>query len=233
MDSQRERAVAALAEIVCDCRLEHPVRVAVDGITASGKSTLACELTAAVAGRGRPAIHLTMDGFHNRRAHRHRQGRMSATGYYEDAYDFPAFAREVLRPLGPGGDRRYRTAVIDLDTDATVDEAPIEASSDAVLIVDGSFLQRPDLAPHWDRTIFVNTSFALARARGIRRDADAFGSAAKAEQAFDLRYHAAARRYLEAVRPERCASIVFDNDDPTAPALHVQPQPRAGVTPRR
>ncbi|MEU8773376.1 hypothetical protein [Streptomyces sp. NPDC048606] len=98
-----------------------------DGITAAGKSTLARALASAVADRGRPAIHVSMDGFHHPRAHRHRRGRDSAVGYYQDAYEFPAFARTVLSPLGPGGDWQ-------------IDERPVAAAADTVLIVDGSFL---------------------------------------------------------------------------------------------
>lgn len=133
----RRRVLDRIADHLVARRLGHPLRVAVDGVTAAGKATLAREVAAAVDARGRHGIHLSMDGFHHPRAHRHRQGRDSAAGYYADAYDFPTFARTVLDPLGPGGDRRYRER-----------------------IVDGSFLQR-ELA--WDEVVFVDTAFAVAR----------------------------------------------------------------------
>jgi hypothetical protein len=155
--STRALVISHVAAVVCDGDPGHPTRVAIDGVTASGKSIFASELTAAVSELGRPAIHLTMDGFHHHREHRYRRGRLSADGYYEDAYDFAALAELVLIPLGPGGDRRYRTRVIDLASDAEIGEAPVEAPADAVVIVDGSFLQRPELAgplgpphPHGD-----------------------------------------------------------------------------------
>lgn len=156
----RRRVLDRIADHLVARRLGHPLRVAVDGVTAAGKTTLARELAAAVDARGRHGIHLSMDGFHHPRAHRHRQGRDSAAGYYADAYDFPTFARTVLDPLGPGGDRRYRERIIDLASDTPVDEPPVTAARDAVLIVDGSFLQR-DLA--WDEVVFVDTAFAVAR----------------------------------------------------------------------
>src|ERR1700733_6322330 len=95
MLSARETVIAEVAALVCATDVGHPVRTAVDGVTASGKSTFAAELAVAVSARGRPAIHLTMDGFHHPRARRHRQGRMSAGGYYHDAYDFDALAEHV------------------------------------------------------------------------------------------------------------------------------------------
>jgi hypothetical protein len=51
---------------------------------------------------------------------------LSATGYYEDAYDFAAFAQHVLIPLGAGGNRRYRVRIIDLASDEPRDEPLVE-----------------------------------------------------------------------------------------------------------
>jgi hypothetical protein len=116
----------------------------------------------------------------------------------------------VLEPLGPGGDRRYRERIIDLATDTTIDEPPVIAAEDLVLVVDGSFLQR-ELT--WDEVVFVDTAFDLARDRGTRRDAAAFGGRAAAEQAFDNRYHAASRRYLAEIAPADSATVVVGNDE--------------------
>ena len=196
--------------------LGRPLRVAVDGITASGKTTLARELTAAVAARGRSAAHLSMDGFHNPRVVRHRQGRDSADGYYADAYDFTSFSRLVLEPLGPGGDRKYRERIIDLGSDTVLDEPPVVAPDDLILVVDGSFLQR-DL--EWDEVIFVDTPFEIARERGTRRDTELLGGLEQAERAFDQRYHAASRRYLDEVGPARKATVVLGNADVANPVL--------------
>ncbi len=223
--STRALVISHVAAVVCDGDPGHPTRVAIDGVTASGKSTFARELTAAVSELGRPAIHLTMDGFHHHREHRYRRGRLSADGYYEDAYDFAALAELVLIPLGPGGDRRYRTRVIDLASDAEIGEAPVEAPADAVVIVDGSFLQRPELAGLWDHRILIETDLAVARHRGTVRDARQLGGLAKAEHVYDARYHAAARRYLAAVDPAARATLIVENTDLEHPRL------RTGATP--
>lgn len=215
----RERVLGRVADHLVAAPGDHPLRVAVDGVTAAGKTTLAVELTTLIGDRGRPAIHLSMDGFHHPRAHRHRQGRDSAVGYYQDAYDFATFADAVLVPLGPGGDRRYRTRVIDLATDQAIREPAVDAPADAVLVVDGSFLQRPELAGLWDEVVFVDTDFAVARDRGAHRDADAFGGVGPAERAFGNRYHAACRIYLAEVDPSAHATVVIGNDDIDRPVL--------------
>jgi uridine kinase len=216
--SSRRKVVGRVVDELLGKRPGHPLCVAVDGITASGKTTFARDLTDAVIGAGRPAVQLSMDGYHHPRAHRYRQGRESASGYYEDAYDFEAFATFVLEPLGGVRDWRYVPSVIDLASDTGARQEPIALSEDAVLIVDGSFLQR-DLSALWDEVIWLDSAFDSARARGVRRDADALGGTTAAEHRFEVRYHAASRRYVEQERPAERATIVIAHDDPACPAL--------------
>jgi uridine kinase len=224
----RGEIIAQIAAIVCYRDLGHPVRVAIDGVPAAGKSTLAAELAGAVAAAGRPAIHLSTDGYHHPRARRHQQGRLSALGYYEDAYDFAALVRYVLRPLGPGGDLRYRERIIDLAADEPDTESWREAPARAVLVVDGTFLQRPELLPYWDHRVFLHTSLPVARARGLARDEDLLGGRDPAAVAYEQRYHAAARHYLDTVHPAGHATMIMDNDDLAHPRLRIiRPAPRA------
>jgi uridine kinase len=223
MNPSRTEVIAGLATAVCNQELDHPTRVAVDGTTASGKSTLARELTAALKTKGRHVVHLSMDGYHHPREHRWMKGPLSAEGYYEDAYDFPAFVSNVLMPLGPNGDGYFKARIIDLATDQSLDEPPVLAPLDAVLIVDGSFLQRAELADHWDYRIFVNTSFDVALARGLARDAASLGGEDAARTAYEARYHAAARLYISDRHPAENASVVVDNDDLDTPGLRFAP----------
>ncbi|HEX4394916.1 MAG TPA: hypothetical protein VH084_25745, partial [Mycobacterium sp.] len=92
--NRRTDVLRSLANSLIELQDQHPLRVAIDGITASGKTTLGNELTAAITERG-PVIRIPMDDFHHRRAHRYRQGKDSARGYYEDAYDFDTLSRRV------------------------------------------------------------------------------------------------------------------------------------------
>lgn len=191
----------------------HPLRVAIDGVTASGKSTCARWLVNAIAAQGRPAIHVTMDGFHHRRDYRYRQGRASAIGYYRDAYDFDALCTHVLIPLGPNGSREIRRRIIDLATDEPVDDPLEPVPIDAIVVVDGTFLHRPPLPDFWDYTVFIDTPMDVARARGTARDAKVLGGEEAAGVAFDQRYHAACRIYLDEVEPRARASRVLPSID--------------------
>ncbi len=196
-----------------------PLRVAVDGRTACGKSTFARALSAGLALRGRNVLHTTIDGFHNPKAVRYARGRLSAEGYYLDARDLAAIRRELLDPLGPGGNRLVRTATFDLDADAPMASDTIPVPSDTILIVDGTFLARPELSDGWDIHIFLHTRRETARARGLTRDRLADGASGQIETVYDQRYLPAFELYLAEANPEARAAILVDLDDFAAPRL--------------
>src|SRR5207247_1741473 len=115
------------AEILDDltCRIDrihgsHPVRVGIDGIDAAGKTTLAEEMAEVLRTRGRSVVRASIDGFHRPRAFRYRRGPSSPEGYYYDSFDYETLMSVLLRPLGPGGDLRYREAVYDLRADRSL-----------------------------------------------------------------------------------------------------------------
>jgi uridine kinase len=218
--SDRVKVVEQVVErLLADHLGDRPQRVAVDGITAAGKSTWARELAGGVRALGRPALHLSTDDFHHPRARRRRQGRTSAVGYYADAYDFAALAEYVLRPLGPGGDCRIRIRIHDLESDQRIDTEPIMVPSEAVVFVDGTFLQRAELDGLWDEVIYIDTDPRTARERAAERDSALFGGGAAVEQMYRMRYHAACRLYAAEVNPGRRAGIVVDNNDLDHPVL--------------
>ena len=215
----RAAVVARLADHLVDKRPGHVLRVAVDGVTAAGKTTFADELATALRQRRRDVVRLSMDGFLHPREHRYRQGRDSPVGYYRDAYDHERFAEAVLAPLGPGGAGQYVEAILDLADDTALQPEPRSAPPDTILVVDGTFLQSAALAGSWDETIFLDTDLAAAQQRGVRRDADAFGSAEAAARAFESRYHAACRLYLDERDPMGRAGVVIDNTDVCRPVI--------------
>jgi uridine kinase len=123
-----------LAERIASVQLDHPLRVAIDGRSCAGKSTLADGLAPLVEAHGLPVLRASVDGFHLPRAERYRRGRLSAEGYYFDSFDLDALRRSPLDPLGPGSDRGCRTAVFDARTDAPVEPPLVVAAPDAVLL---------------------------------------------------------------------------------------------------
>jgi len=211
--------LAAAIESVTTSR---PLRVAVDGPPAAGKTTLADELAQLLRDRGRDVIRASAEGFHWPRAQRYRHGEFSPESNYHDAFDYDTLRRVLLDPLGPDGDRRYRQAVYDIDTDTAMSPPVRTAPADAVLLVDGVFLLRPELIGRWDLSIFVSAAFEQILGRARIRDLARLGSTAEVERRFRTRYIPAQRLYFAAARPVDHADIVVHNDEPVRPAWEVR-----------
>lgn len=219
-------AIQPLAAAITAVDLARPIRVAIDGRTASGKTTLADEIAELLRAAGKNIIRTSIDGFHRPKAERYARGRYSPEGYYHDARDLSAVNALLLCPLGPGGNREYRTASFDLVNDVPIDQPAVRAAADAILIVDGTFLQRPELIDSWDLSIFVSTAEAVSEQRGVFREATLLGGADAARQLYSDRYQPAYRLYNDLCDPQGKADAVFNNDDFEHPTLTFRPNGR-------
>ena len=152
--------------------------VAVDGLTGSGTASLSDELADAFRAAGSQVERVSMDAYLRADAH----ASSSAQAYYDSAYDYEGFRSGVLVPFRRG---------------------EVGPEGDAVLLVDGVFLLRPELAGVWQSTVclFVPADDAFGRAhldpQSVRADAE--------------------RLYLHRVDPRRKALANIDNTDPDHP----------------
>jgi uridine kinase len=215
----RDEMLDQLANPLMTLQLRHPVRVAIDGVDAAGKTTLADELAALLIQQGRQVIRASVDGFHRPRAERHRQGANSPEGYYADSFDYDALRNVLLRPLGPQGACCFRRAIFDYRTDTPSMTEEEHAPEDAILLFDGVFLLRPEINDHWDYRIFVDVPFAVTLERAILRDRDLFGSAEATRARYYERYIPGQKIYLTSVDPLRHAQAIVQNEDTEQPAL--------------
>jgi uridine kinase len=175
-----------------------------------------------ILARGRPVIRASIDGFHNPRAVRYRRGRHSPEGYFLDSFNLKAVVSSLLVPLGPNGDGRYRTAVFDWQADSPVENEVKQAPPEAILLFDGIFLARPELASFWDFFILVQVNFETCLANALERDRVYFaGDDEELPHRYRTRYMPAQRDYLVTYRPQDRADIVMDNNDPAAAQLTV------------
>ncbi len=189
--------------------LPGPALIAVDGVDGSGKTTFAAGLAAALQDAGRPALVVHEDDYLAPRAVRYRLGRHSPEGFLQDSYDLVALTRYVLDPLAPGGDRRIRRRFFDHRTDAEVAPRDEHVPDDAVVIVEGMFLHRDELADRWDWSVFLDVPFAETARRMAERD----GSHPDPEHPSMRRYVEGQRLYLDRCRPRTRATVVLDNTD--------------------
>lgn len=192
--------------------LPRPALVAVDGVDAAGKTRFADGLAEILRATGARVVRVSLDGFHQPRAARYRRGRTSPLGYYLDSFDLAAFRTHVLEPARAGG--VVRTAVFDHAIDAAVpgERAP---AAGAVVLVDGVFLHRDELAGVWDLSVFLDAPFAATFARMAARD----GGDPDPDHPGNRRYREGQELYLRWCRPRERAHVVLDVTDVRAPVV--------------
>ncbi len=175
------------------------VLVAIDGGSASGKTTLGALLQSIYAC---PVFH--MDDFFLRPEQRTPE-RFSEPG---GNVDRERFLEEVLIPLREGRPVDYRR--FDCATFTIAPPQRIEAGT--LNIVEGAYSMHPDLAPYYDLTVFLAVSAEKQRERILKRNAPA-----QAELFFD-RWIPFEQCYFAALNvPERCDLTIFLDDQTSVP----------------
>lgn len=188
-----------------------PRLVGIDGVDGVGKTVFADELAQVLRREGVDVLRIGLDSFHRPRAERYRRGRMSAEGYFRDSFDLPAFLRSVAEPLRPGGTGVVTTATFDYRTDAPVAGEMVRVRPGGVVVVDGVFLHRDELAHVWDLSVFLRAPMAVAFTRMATRDG------VPLDDRLLSRYRDGQRLYLMECAPEQRATLVVDHTDVQAP----------------
>ncbi len=206
----RARVLDRLVEMI-DSLGGHRLRVAIDGFTAAGKTSLGHELADGLSRRGRPVFRASLDDFKRPWSERHLYDRLSGEGYYRNAFDREAACDLLLRPSDPSADGEV--ALCSIDPLTQVDHSAVRSAMPAngVLIVDGVFAYRPEINAYWDFRIWVEIAAELSVRRGIERDAEGAGDAEEAEALHRDRYLVGELLYLDEVNPRSFVDVILDN----------------------
>lgn len=219
LSDARSALLESVAAQIVATHLGHPVRVAIDGPDGAGKTVFADELADFVRRTRRPVIRASIDRFHRPREERSRRGELSPIGYFEDSFDYDALCSLLLVPLGPKGDRRYKTSVFDCKRDVPLDTPAEIADPAAVLLMDGVFLLRWELQAMWDFAIFLRCSEQEVLRRVAVRDQMHFGNADAVIERYRRRYIPGQRIYFRQAEPWKLSNVVIDNTSPDAPVF--------------
>jgi hypothetical protein len=178
------------------------LRVAVDGPGAASPDLLAAAIADRLPALGRPAVVVPATGFYRPASLRLEHGRTDPDARYTDWLDIAALSREVLRPVGPGGDGTYLPVLWDLVRDRAVRARPEAMPAGGVLLVPGALLQGVGLA--FDVVVHLRMSPAARR------------RLTPSDQAWEL---PAFDRYDDEVDPAGLADAIVLADHPDRPAL--------------
>ncbi len=222
----RTTLLACVANEVAESARDQRTLVGVDGASGTGKSTFADELARTLEARGRTVVRASVDSFHRPRAERYRLGNDSPEGYYRDSHDMSGLRDHLLDPFATGMGS-VRVGIFDEPSDQPLEVSEEPVPAEAVLVIDGLFLHRPEVAESWDLSVHL---VAGGRRESAWQDyltmdlpADLRERAAEIEQRVT---RARRRRYVEGqalyereVAPLDRANLVIDNDDLARPEL--------------
>ncbi len=213
---RRAEVLGDLADALLTLRPGRRVVVALDGVDGAGKTVLGHELTA-LLGPHREVHRASVDGFHRPALQRYARGRTADT-FYRDQYDHDAIRGLLVEPFRAGAP--WQRAVHDVEHEVEVCEPPEPgAGPQALLLVDGIFLHRPELADLWDASVWVEVPFEVSVPRGNARFGGMTTGQADPASAVNARYVGGQRLYLAEVDPAARATWVLDNTDLGAPVL--------------
>ena len=200
----KKDALDALAAEIVALYAGGRVVVAIDGMDGAGKTHFADDLAVALTATGRSVFRASMDDFYRSKAERHARGAESPDGYYRDSFDYSTFRRVLLEPFRLGGSTAFVTAAFDHVRDLPVQAKWRTGPKDAMLVLDGIFLNRPELAGLWNYSVWLEVTREIAEKRMLDRD----GLTGNAE-----RYRGGQDLYLSEVDPRTAASSMIDNSD--------------------
>lgn len=177
--------------------------LAVDGVDGAGKTHFADALAERLGRGSHPVFRASIDSFHRPRAERYVKGVESAEGFYNDSFDYDLLRRILIDPFRLGGSAGFVTAAWDVARDTSVELAWQTAQQDATLVIDGVFLNRPELRGLWNYSIWLDVPADVADARRMARDGAPASARSLGGQAL----------YLAEADPRARATAIIDNSD--------------------
>lgn len=174
--------------------------VALDGRHGAGQRQFADDLAEALSRDGAHVFRASIDDFFRPRRDREREGWFDGTAHYREAYDYSLLRRVLVDPFHTGGSTGFVLTGFDEVRDQPVFQPKwMSAGPDAILVVDGVFLNRQELAGLWNYSIWLSTP--LLESGSEPGDAEV------------ARNSAADEAYLKDANPSEKATTIIDNQD--------------------
>jgi uridine kinase len=191
LERARDIADAARAR----ARTDETTIIAIDGLGGSGKTTLAA--TVAELLDGATVIH--GDDFY-RPMPEHEREQLDAQQGYHQYFDWQRLRDQVLSPLRAGQPARYQR--FDWETGNLADRH--EISPGQVVIVEGIYAARPELAPYYHLITYIDTprEICLQRVRARGQDSEEW----------IMRWRAAEDFYVQTTWPQTRAQLLVRGD---------------------
>lgn len=164
--SQEKRLLLdALAEEFLGNYAKGRTMIAIDG--ANNSAEFADALATRLGKGSHTVFRASINRFLKPKVERLARGLDEADGDYNGAFDYELVRRVLLEPFKLGGSAGFVSAAFDADRDVPITMQWKTGPQDATLIVDGPFLNRPELRGLWNFSVWLDESGPVAQAQKL------------------------------------------------------------------
>lgn len=178
--------------------------IGVTGIDRAGKTSFTAALENYFKEKDIPTQVIHIDDFHHPKAIRHA-GNDPCYNYYHQHFDINTIIKKLLQPIQKKKTLSIKLTTLDWQTDRFENERKYQVNSDTVVIFEGVFLFRKELAPYLDFKVFLDIPFEESKRRAVMIDPSADLTK------YDTKYLPAQQKYLAEYPPSKVADIMIDN----------------------
>ncbi len=181
--------------------------IGIDGLGGAGKSTVSEKLLIQLQDAGIPVTLLHIDDFIHPKAIRYNPNYPEWECYYHLQWRYDYLCKQILQPLRRVGALDTLIERYQLDQDSYT-HSSLHIPAGSIVILEGVFLQRQELAGIFDLMVYVDVPEAIRLQRVLERDGyigDKDAIAAK----YAHRYFPAEHHYIAEYAPSEHADIVL------------------------
>ncbi|WP_421102373.1 AAA family ATPase [Sporosarcina psychrophila] len=178
------------------------VLIGIDGLGGSGKTMYAYKLQQQLEG----SVILHLDDFVHKKEVRYNENYEEWYCYYHLQWRYDYLIQKLLLPLKSGLDVNETIEVYNRETDSYI-LREIEIPAGTTVIVEGVFLQRPELRPYFEIVVYLELDQETRLKRITDRDIY-MGNKKEIALKYDQRYFPAEEKYIEQCNPLALADIV-------------------------
>ncbi|QQE77072.1 kinase [Alicyclobacillus sp. SO9] len=194
METNADKLVNAIERTYCNARLV----VGVDGLSRAGKTTMVNETQKKLVEKRLPVCVFHLDHYIVESRNRYHTGFEEWYEYYELQWDVRYLRQRLFEKVQHA--EEIRLPFYDVERDETVTKSVV-IQSDAIVMIEGVFLQREEWRRFFDFVIYVDCP------RTTRFERESPRTAVQIEK-FVKRYWKAEDHYLKTVSPISTADLV-------------------------
>lgn len=188
-------------------RTDRTILVGIDGLGGAGKSTIADELLHMLEEAGDPAVLLHMDDLIHPRCVRYNAEYPEWECYYDLQWRYDLLLSKILHPVRSGQSVDTVLEFYQL-ADDSYQLRTVQIPVGSIVILEGIFLQRKELAGMFDLTAYVDVPEEVRLQRVLKRDGY-IGNSSEIQAKYERRYFPAERYYVQECDPASSADLIL------------------------